>query len=366
MKPLRVLQFGMTPNPGGIESFIMNYYRRIDRKRINFDFVSMYNEIAYADEIEALGGAIYKITHFKNNPYKNYKELKVLMEKNNYQIVHINMLSAAYIIPLIVTKKFGVKCIIIHSHNSSTPPGIIRKLLNVVNKKLLTNATHFFACSGNAAEWMFGSKNKEKANIINNAIAADKYSYNPEVRRKVSKELGIEGKFVIGHVGRFEFQKNHDFLIKVFYEVLNIHPNSQLLLIGDGIEKDNIQKKIVELGISDSVKFLGLRSDISELMQAMDIFVLPSHFEGLGTVLIEAQAAGLKCIASDGVAQEAKITNLVEFINLDESPKYWARKIVEYQPDFNRRDTYEEIKKAKFDVNTEILILEDIYINSIK
>ncbi|PYF03258.1 glycosyltransferase family 1 protein [Ureibacillus chungkukjangi] len=364
MEPVRILQFGMSPNPGGVESFIMNYYRNIDRDKVQFDFVKMYNQIAYEEEIESLGGKIHNISFFKNHPIRNYYDIRKLIKKQNYKIVHVNMLSAAYIIPLIAAKKSGVNYIIAHSHNSSTSPGLVRNLLNFLNKsKLQRNANHFFACSTLAGNWMFGNASKQGINIINNAIDVSQYKYDSSIRAKLKKELNLEGKFVIGHVGRFQYQKNHEFLIDIFSEVHKRDSNAFLLLVGDGELMENMKKKVNLLGISDAVKFLGKRSDVNELMNCMDIFLLPSHYEGLPVVAVEAQTSGLRCILSDVITTETNISGQVEFMSLKLSAQEWAEQILSNQFKNDRENAYKKTINAVYDIKSSAKSLEDFYLS---
>lgn len=365
MTSKRVLHIGMTYNPGGVESFVMNYYKNMDLERIQFDFVDMYKGIAYKDEIEKLGGNIFSIPHFKKNPIKNYRNLTDLIKSQNYDVIHVHMLSAAYVLPLTAAKRSGVKTIIAHSHNSSKAPGVVRGVLNRVNRRsLLKNSTHFLACSEAAGKWLFAeSQNSREIKIINNAIDVSGFSFNEETRRNVRERMEIEGKFVIGHVGRFDKVKNHEFLLDVFYQVHKRNSDAVLLLIGEGKLKEKIQKKVSMLGIGQSVYFLGTRSDINELMQAMDIFLLPSHSEGLGIVAIEAQAAGIETILSTEVAAEAAVTELAEFMSLSVSAEEWAKSILRYEKGYSRRSHVTEIAEAGYDIRQESKVLESIYLN---
>lgn len=329
-EPIRILIIGMHDKIGGIETFLMNYYRNLDKEKVQFDFISIYDKLCFEDEIEKLGGKVYKICSEKRNPIKYIKELSKIIKVNNYKIVHINMLSAANILPVIVAKKQKVKHIIIHSHNSNTPSGILRKLLNLINKPFLHMGTDFFACSKLAGEWLFGKKflKKHKLTIINNAINIDKYRYNAITREKIRKELNVEDKFIIGHIGRFCYQKNHDFLINVFYEVQKRDKTAVLLLIGEGELEDSIKEKVKRLGIANKVIFLGTTDKVEDYLQAMDVFVLPSRFEGLPVVGIEAQASGTRCIFSKNITSEVNLTNNVKFIGLDEKIEEWAEEII--------------------------------------
>ena len=353
-EPIRVLIIGMHDKIGGVETFLMNYYRNMDRNKIQFDFISIYDKLCFEDEIQQLGGKVYKICSEKRNPIKYYRQLNKIIEDNQYRIVHINMLSLANILPIIVSKSRKVKHIIVHSHNSNTPSGILRKILNYINKPFLHFATDFFACSELAAQWMFGKRILKKHNckIINNAIELDKYKFNEDLRSNIRKKLNIENKFVIGHVGRFSYQKNHEFLIDVFYEVQKEEKNAILLLIGEGELEEEIQKKVKRLGIESNVIFLGTTDRVQDYLQAMDLFILPSRFEGLPVVGIEAQASGTKCIFSKNITSEVKVTNNVEFIGLNENIEKWKEEILKnkekYKKDIDSNEIFEkyEIKKT--------------------
>ena len=221
--------------------------------------------------------------------------------------------------PVIVAKRQKIKHIIIHSHNSNTPSGLLRKLLNALNKPFLHLGTDFFACSKLAGEWLFGKNflKKHELKIINNAVDIDKYKFNAQTRENIRNELECREKFVIGHVGRFCYQKNHDFLINVFYEVQKEDKDMILLLIGEGELKEEIQEKVKKLNIQDNVIFLGTTNKVQNYLQAMDLFVLPSRFEGLPVVGIEAQASGTKCLFSNNITKETKIVDNTEFLDLN-------------------------------------------------
>ncbi len=361
-KPIRVLIIGMHDKIGGVETFLMNYYRNIDRNKIQFDFVSIYDKLCFEDEIKQLGGKIYRICSEKKNPIKYCNQLTKIIKKNNYRIIHINMLSLANILPIIVSKFQKVKHIIIHSHNSNTPSGIVRKILNCINKPFTYLATDFFACSELAAQWMFGKRILKKHNlkIINNAIELDKYKFNENLRNIIRKKLNIENKFVIGHVGRFSFQKNHEFLIDVFYEVQKEEKNAILLLIGEGELEEDIQRKVKELGIESKVMFLGTTNRVQDYLQAMDLFVLPSRFEGLPVVGIEAQASGTKCIFSKNITSEVKVTDNVEFIGLNENIERWKEEILKYKEAYKKDIDSNEIFE-KYEIKKASKELTDIY-----
>ena len=239
-KVIRVLQIGMHDKIGGVETYLMNYYRNINKNKIQFDFINCYDKLCFEDEIISLGGKIFKVPNFKKNPIGYYYKLKKIMKKNNYQIVHINMLSSANILPIIAAHRCHIKHIIVHSHNTDTPVGIIRKVLDKINKKILIKyATDFFSCSKLAGEWLYdGMKDSV---IINNAIDLDKFKPNESIRKVIRKKLKFEKKFVIGHIGRFCYQKNQEFLIDVFEEVHRKNPDAVLVLVGDGTKKKKIE-----------------------------------------------------------------------------------------------------------------------------
>lgn len=363
MKTYRVLQFGMTYNPGGIESFIMNYYRHIDRQKIQFDFVNMYDEIAYENEINLLGGKVYNITSFRSNPVKNYLEIRKIIKNNKYDIIHVNMLSMAYITPILVAKDLGVKKIIAHSHNSSMPPNLFKKILHKVNQIFFNKyITQFCACSKDAGKWMFGdSVLEENIHIINNAVDTLHFTYNEIKREEIRLKLGINDKFVIGNVARFDYQKNHNFLIDIFFEVQQENENAILLLVGDGPLRKSIEEKVAKLSIQDKVIFLGVREDIADLMQVMDVFLLPSYFEGLAVVLIEAQASGLITICSDSIPNEVNVSNSVEFLKLELGSRYWAKLINNLEGKYCRYDICKKTNLSNFNIKEQVTVLEKIY-----
>lgn len=369
MEKIKVLQFGMGPNPGGVESFIINYYRHIDKNKFQIDFINMYDEIAYENEIKALGGNIYRIPFFKTNPIKNYGAIDKILKENKYDIIHVNMLSLAYLTPLIIGKKNGVKCRIAHSHNGLTPPGIVRNLLHKVNKKRIhLYANTYFACSKLAGAWMFGESNikKNDISIINNAVDITAYKFDLNKRREMREQLGLEGKLVIGHVGRFSYQKNHDFLIEIFYEIQKINKNSCLVLVGTGELLDEVKNKVSKLGIEDKVKFLGVRKDVNEIMQAMDKFIMPSRFEGLPLVGIEAQASGLSCYFSSNITKELLVTSNATIISAEKEANYWAKMILQEKSVKDRTQTIQELIFRGYEIKKETKALEKHYVDMLE
>lgn len=365
-KTIRVLQVGMSPYFGGTESFIMNQYRALDKSRVQFDFLNVYDEkIACQDEIEALGGNIYYLNMSRRNGIKAYyKSLDEFFKKyaHNFQAVHCNFQSLINIDILKYAKKYGIKVRIAHAHNAGygTEPSKVQKMIILSNRVLLPKyATEYFACSTLAASWMFG----RNATVVNNAIDAEKFTFCEDTRNRVRKANKLENSFVIMFVGRLDPQKNPVFLLEVFAEVKKFKPNAKLLVVGDGVLKDEMLAKIQQLNIEESVEMLGSRSDVDELLQGADAFLLPSVFEGLGIVLIEAQAAGLKTFTSEKVVPgSVKVTDLLEFISLEKSAEEWAE-VIAANSDYERTNTTKLIKSAGYDNDENARILGERYIN---
>ena len=368
-QPIRVAQIIGKWLGGGVESVVMNYYRHIDKTKIQFDFIcdNDSTNIPY-EEIEKLGGKVILIPPYQK-VFKYHKTLKKVLKDGNYKIVHshINTLS---MFSLFAAKCAGVPVRIAHSHSTTNKKEKKKNLLKQVLRPFSRLfATDYMCCSELAGRWLFGNKEYDKGNVylLNNAIDLDKFKYDEKVRKEKRKELNIsDDTLVIGHVGRFVEQKNHRFLIDIFYEVHKKEKNSILLLAGQGPLMDEIKEKVKKLGLEDNVRFLGQRNDINELYQAMDLFLFPSLYEGLGMVLIEAQYAGLNCYCSDAVPKEAYISNLLTEINLSESASKWAEKIIERQNKFTRKDMTEELKDSGYDIRNETKKLEEEYFKLLK
>ena len=360
-EPIRVLQVVTYMGRGGLETMLMNYYRNIDRDKVQFDFLTHRDERwDYDDEIESLGGKIYHLP--KLNPFsKNYLNAldKFFKEHKEYQIVHCHQDCLSGVV-LKVAKKNGVKFTIAHSHNANQDKNLKYLIKLFEKRKIPKYADKLFACGNEAGRWMFNTDNFE---VLNNAIDTDLYTYNAEKASKVKKEFGIENKFVVGHVGRFNPQKNHEFLIDVFNEIQKIKEDSVLMLVGDGDLRQEIEQKVQDLGLSEKVIFTGIRSDVNDLMQGMDVFLFPSLYEGLGIVLIEAQASGLKCIISDTIPKDGIITDDVLSLSLNQSPVIWANEVLKYQG-YKRIDNKELIEKADYDIKNNAKKLEQFYIQN--
>ena len=358
-KPIRVLQIGMHDKIGGVEIFLMNYYRNINRNNVTFDFISATNELCFQDELKKYGSNIYYVSNYKRNPIKYYNEIKKIIKEGKYEIVHINMLSAANVLPAIAAKKCKVKNIIAHSHNNGVPSGLLRKVLNNLNKKMLRKCANiFYACSESAGKWMF--KNKQ-FDIIENSIEIDKYRFNHEFRDKLRKEYHIpKDKIVIGMVGRFDEQKNHEFAIDI---LKNLNDDKYVLfLIGEGVLKESIKNKASDLKLENNVIFAGKKMNVEEYYSMFDLFILPSKFEGFGIVNIEAQASGLPCVVSSVVPLETKLSDSIYYLGLDNIDE-WIKTIKKIKYDRDRTKLADDI--YNYDIKTSAKKLEDRYLNMI-
>lgn len=371
MEPIHVLVLDTVMDRGGAEAMIMNYMRHIDRNVIKFDFLTNRDyRAAYEDEIESLGGRVYHMCPMYPGKFRQYKRevREFLKEHPEYKIIHSNLEERSYF-ALKEAKKLSVPVRISHSHNR--PLGVNLKLIMRYYFRFMLKYynTHMFACGTEAGDWLYGKKNRDKVIIMKNAIDADEYRYNLEISKSMKRELGIEGKKVIGHVGRFFLQKNHTFLIDIFKAVHDRDPETVLLLVGGGEQddalKNQIKDKVNHLGLTDSVKFLGVRDDVAKVVQTFDVFLLPSLFEGLPVTMIEAQAAGLPCVISDKVPIQCDITGNVEVVALEDSLDKWAETVCRLADEFEKKDTYEMIVKTGFDIGENARWLEKFYIDAL-
>lgn len=365
-EPIRIAQIVGKWLGGGVEAVVMNYYRHIDHSKVQFDFIcdDDSTNIPY-DEIEKLGGKVILIPPYQK-VFKYQKELRRVLREGKYKIVHshINTLS---VFPLYAAKKVGVPVRIAHSHSTTNKKewkkNLLKQVLRPFSKKYATN---YMCCSELAGRWLFGDKayDEGKVYLLNNAIDLDKFKYDKKIRDKKRKELGIkEDAIVIGHIGRFVAQKNHTFLIDIFNQFHKKEKNSILLLAGQGPLQEEIKNKVRELGLDDSVRFLGQRNDANELYQAFDVFLLPSLYEGLPVVGVEAQASGLLCFFSDDMTKETKVLDSTVFMSLSNTSEEWTGEILTNLKDYKRINTKNEVSDNGFDIEIEARKLEKYYIN---
>ena len=367
-QPIRVLNMFTVMDRGGAETMVMNYYRHIDRTKVQFDFlVHREQRGAYDDEIERMGGRIYRMCPIYPQNFSRYKrDLRAFFRAHpEYKIIHSHMSELGYF-AFREAERQGVPVRICHAHNA--PHGFDVKMImrTYFKKRMMPYLTHLFMCGEESGKWLYGEKNKSRFIMLNNAIDAALYSFDASKREKMRQQLGLADELVIGHVGRFNLQKNHPFLLDVFAALLKKEPDAVLLLVGGGADLPKIQAKVQELGIAEQVRFLGVRSDVADLMQAMDVFVFPSLYEGLPVTMVEAQAAGLPCIISDKVPPECILTEgLVDVMPLSASPEAWAEKILAIRA-VPRTDRRAEIAAHGFDITTEAVKLQEFYIKSVE
>ena len=348
-------------NTGGAETFLMKIYRQLDKRYYQMDFcVSSKKECFYDQEITSMGGKIFHITKKSVNPFKNFYDIIKTVKKGKYKsVIRISQHSMSSL-DLLAAKMGGARKLVFRSSNSNSCGSIINRFFHKIFMPcaiIIPNVK--IAPSDYAAEHMFGKKQQKngKIKIIKNGLPISEFKFNPKQRTNIRRELGIEDKFVIGHVGRMTEQKNHQFLLEVFREYLKTNKDATLLLIGDGEKRKQIEDSVASNNIADKVIFLGVKKNISELYNAMDCFVFPSLFEGMPNTVIEAQTNGLNCIVSDTITPLLKITPNIVYCKLSDSPKKWAKVISKSN---NRSMSPDILYKKGYDIKTvtDILIGE--------
>ena len=362
MKVLYILPTGLFIE--GISAIVLNYFHNIDENKISIDFVVPFVIPSIEKAIKDKGRKIYLIQGRKKNPFKYIKELTRVIKEGEYDAVHAHGSSAMICIEMIAAKRAGCKIRIAHSHNTKTDHKVLDKILRPILYKTYTNG---FACGKEAGKWLF---KKRKFEIINNGKNIEDYEYNSKIRQEVRKKYNLSEKIVIGHVGGFNYQKNHEYLLDIFYQLNAINKNKYaLILIGDGKLRLQIEEKAKRLGIFDNIIFTGNTSKVSEWLQAMDIMVLPSRFEGFPNVVVEWQLSGLPCLISDKITKDVKLTRLVEFASIDVEPKKWAKKIEKIKSEdreSSKKEIYKDIKEKGFDIKENAKKLERIYMQLYK
>lgn len=365
---IRILHVLSTLDRGGIEAMIMNFYRNIDKKKIQFDFVIHKKEKCdYENEILSLGGKIYRFSKYNGKNHIKYKkEWNNFFENHKeYRIVHSHARSTASIY-LRIAKKYE-RITIAHSHSTASRGNKLEQIIkNIMQFPIRNIADYFFACSNEAGKWLFGENiiNNKNYKLIKNAIEVEKYTFNENKRQALRNQMNLTGKFVVGHVGSFTYPKNHKFLIEIFNEIYKKNKNSRLLLVGDGPLKLKIKNQIKNLNLKNKVKFIGVVPNVNDYLQVMDVFVFPSFFEGMPVSLIEAQASGLICLTSDTVTKESEILETSKYISLELKAIYWAEKAIKLYKTNKREDTSLKIKETGYDIKEETKKLEDFYLEN--
>lgn len=372
----KILEVNVDDNGyGGVYAFVINIIENIDKEyQIDLCSFEKFTKQSNVNYVESFGGKIYYCGHsgcLWEKQYGCLKKLYHLVSKGNYDVIHIHSdVSYKLFLYALMAKLAKAKKVLIHSHSTGVDGKHrrIKLFLHYIFKEVVSCVAHkFLACSQSAAKWMYNERILQDRHfaVINNGINIQKFKFNSKVRNEINKKMELADKFVVGHVGRFSYQKNHRFLINIFYEVQKIEPDSVLMLIGDSVNDNKFlvetREQVKKLNIENKVLFLGIRNDVSDLMQAMDCFILPSRFEGLPLVAVEAQAAGLKSYLSDNITDQVKITDLVNFISLNESPEYWAKQILSNR-NYIRKDMTDQIKKSGYDIKTEIKKIEKFYL----
>ncbi len=320
----RMLHIVGSMSPSGIGNYIMNVYRNIDRSKVQFDFiVHEHRKVSFDEEIKVLGGKLYYVTRKAVSPMKNFVEIRNVVKDGKYKIVFRHTDTSTVALDLLAAKLGGAKVRIAHSHSTSTPNVRMHQTFQPMLNALCTGR---FACSQKAGEWLYGDKPFE---VIWNAINLDEFRYQEKYRTRMRTKEGLEGKLVIGHVGNLLPVKNHLFMLDIMAALVKKEPESVMLFVGDGEMRPEIERKIAELGLEEHVRLLGVRTDTAKLLQAMDLFLFPSKYEGLPIAMVEAQCSGLPCLVSDVITHDVDVTPLVERLSLESSPEQWADRITE-------------------------------------
>jgi hypothetical protein len=368
-EPIRILQFVPIMQPAGIENFIMNLYRNINREEIQFDFVVHSQKRGfYDDEIEKLGGKIYRFTYKDDKNFLKYvKDLNEFFIKHKeYKIVHGNMQSMMPVY-LNIAKRHNVPVRIAHAHNSDYEKTIKGYILHMLSKFSKYQSNVNFACSDKAGEYLF--KNR-KFIFIPNAINTERFKYNEQARKKIRRKLGIdENTLLVGNIGRFELQKNHERVIEIFHELIKEKIDAKLILLGEGKLENKIREKVKKIKLDNDIIFEGVKKNTEDYYSAMDLFLFPSLYEGLPVTGIEAQTSGLVCVMSNSITKEVNIIDQIDYLDLKEPNCIWAEHIKKYiknNESINRVESYKKISKTDFDIKYAAKKMEQLYIKYLK
>ena len=357
-EPIRVLHVIAGMGSGGAESFLMNMYRNIDRNKVQFDFLLRSQEMIYSDELKELGSNVYYTAPFPKRIISNYSQTVRFFKEHPYQIIHVHANALLYVSVLRIAKRAGVKCRIMHSHNTSLFYSQA-KPIHMFNKRHIESlATHYFACSEIAGQWMFNKDYK----IIRNGIDIDRFAYNEENRAKIRRELNIPNDaFVLGHTGHLTYVKNQAFAINTLSEIHKAGKKAYLVLVGEGDAESELKQLAAQKSISEYVVFTGGRKDVPEILSAFDLFIFPSVYEGLGISVLEAQANGLACVCSEAVPIDSFPKNSICQLSLDLGPQEWSKMILDI--DCTRIDLSSELINLGFDSKSQARELQEFYLS---
>ncbi|MGI6545394.1 MAG: glycosyltransferase family 1 protein [Fastidiosipilaceae bacterium] len=361
---VRVLQIVVNLGHNGIDHLVMELYRHIDRERYQFDFIAHGEAVSpFEEEVRQMGGRIFYIPTMTENYFASQRRLLDIIEENRYQIAHSHQDSMSGW-SLKKARQAGVPVRVAHAHTTDRPKGLRGHIYRMAARGIKTNANYFLGCTNFAAQFMFGERitASERCHILKNAIQTERFQFSEETRAKTRAELGLTDELAIINVGRLSFAKNHEFLLLLFDELRRKDPRAVLLIAGQGELSDKLIERAKELEIEDKVRFLGARSDIPQLLQAADIMVMPSLFEGLPLAAVEAQTSGLPVLFADTIDPISAFSPETEFLSLSESPRRWAERTLElaHLPS-PRQDRIEPAKQSGFDISIQADKLADHY-----
>lgn len=351
----RMLHIVGSMSPSGIGNFIMNVYRNIDREKVQFDFiVHEHREVSFDDEIRALGGRLFYVTRKAVSPRRNFLEIRRVVKEGNYKIVFRHTDTATVALDLLAARLGGARELIAHSHSTSTPNERMHRLFQPMLNALCTKR---FACSDKAGKWLYGKKPYE---VIINAINLSDFSYQEELRQKVREAEKLEGMLVVGHIGNLLPVKNHLFMLDVMAELVKLQPDAVMLFAGDGEMRPLIEEKREKLGLEKQVRLLGVRTDTAALLQAMDVFLFPSKYEGLPIAMVEAQCSGLPNLVSDVITQDVDVTPLVHKLSLQQPPKVWAEQLLKLSQEIRKAPERRLFTEKGFDIKEMVKRYEEL------
>lgn len=352
---MKILMFGMSSYPGGIENYIYNYFVAPDfQGRLKIDFVTYEESIAFEEALRERRYNIYHVPHLKKNPIGYYRCISRLVKSKQYDCIYVNMLTAANVLPVYLGVRYNIKNIALHAHANSTVKGIFRKTLHYINKKYCRKKAKLcLACSKEAGRWLFDSGNYF---VIPNAIDCNRFRFDVKFREEIRNALQIKDEeFVIGHVGRLAEEKNHIFMLEILKDILRMNSNVKMVFVGEGAMKDELERRVFDMRLEDNVIFYGTSSETHKVYSAFDCFLFPSTFEGFGMAVLEAQSCGLKCYCSAQLSPALDVTNTVEYLDLNSGAEKWAEVIMNnlcYNIEAERLN--KEVLKSDYNIEVQI------------
>lgn len=366
-KLIKVLHYGLSENRGGIETYLNKLWKNIDKDMFQFDFINTnIDKACFEDEFKKMGSIFYKVTPRNLSITKNRRDLEKIFLTEKIDVLHCHLNTLSYIEPIKVAIKFKCK-VIVHSRSSSSSNSILTRILHYINyiylNTVVKNKITRLAVSNSSGEWLFGKTNSFQ--VINNSVDIEKFRFNEYVREQKRNDLKLSNKYIIGHIGALNFSKNHEYLFKVFREFLKLNKDSALIIVGDGKLSKKLKKLANKLDIADNIFFLGVRTDLPELLSAMDVLIFPSRYEGFPNVVLEAQTSGLPCYISDSITNEVVLTENCKTLSIREEPRVWAKKIFSNNTSLNRKKAFKNIIEKGFSINNEILRIETIYLETL-